>query len=82
MAERYPIDQRVLFFKGDTDFADELVNAVETKHIHWSQLRNYVVDNPNIMFVLFHFSQRYRDEEITDFFQKEVDDGLKNIYWW
>lgn len=45
-------------------------------------LKKYVVEFPNTIFMLFHFSQRYRDEEIAAFFQKEVDGGIKNLYWW
>lgn len=47
-----------------------------------SQTAAPVEKNPNVFFCLFHFSQRYRDAEITAFFQREVDAGLKNIHWW
>jgi ribonuclease BN (tRNA processing enzyme) len=61
---------------------DELENAGKTHHVHWDHLKKYVAENPNTQFMLFHFSQRYRDEEIAAFFQKEVDGGLKNLHWW
>jgi len=61
---------------------DELENAGKTHHVHWDHLKKYVVENQNTKFMLFHFSQRYRDEEIGAFFQKEVDGGLKNLHWW
>lgn len=61
---------------------DELENAEKTQHIHWQQLKPYVQNNPDKIFILFHFSQRYRDTEISAFFQKEVDTGLTNLRWW
>jgi ribonuclease BN (tRNA processing enzyme) len=61
---------------------DELENATKTQHVHWDHLKKYVVDNPNTTFMLFHFSQRYRDEEINQFFQAEIDGGLKNLFVW
>jgi len=58
---------------------DELENAIATKHVHWAQLKPIVLANPKTLFVLFHFSQRYRDVEVAAFFQKEK---IENIYWW
>jgi ribonuclease Z len=73
---------QTIFIECTFFMPDELENARETKHIHWSELKKYVVDNPHILFVLFHFSKRYKDCEILDFFKKEVDNGIKNIYYW
>jgi len=58
---------------------DELNNAVVTKHIHWQQLKPYVLANPKTIFILVHFSLRYKDEEIKEFFDK---DKLKNVELW
>jgi len=55
---------------------DELENAGKTNHIHWDQLKPYVLAHPEISFILFHFSQRYRDQEVLDFFQSEKIDNL------
>jgi ribonuclease Z len=52
-------------------YPDELERARQTRHIHWSQLRPYVVAHPSVTFVLIHFSLRYRDEEIDEFFAGE-----------
>jgi len=40
-------------------------------HIHWTQLEPIVVSHPNNTFVLIHFSCRYKESEIHQFF-----DGL------
>lgn len=62
---------------------DEINHADERKHIHWSKLKKYVLENPNVFFILFHFSQKYRDSEIKEFFDKEIEkEGIKNIYCW
>ena len=58
---------------------DELQQAIDTDHIHWSQLESIVKDNPNIKFILYHFSLRYKAEEIKDFFNKVSYD---NVYPW
>ena len=51
----------------------------DSLHIHWSQLKPYVEKYKNKTFVLFHFSRRYEDIEICDFFEKE---NMPNIYLW
>lgn len=62
---------------------DELEQANKKKHIHWNQLKPYVVQNPNVLFILVHFSQRYRDLEINDFFNNvKTVDGITNIHPW
>jgi ribonuclease Z len=76
------LEYKVIFIECTFVEPDELKNAIDTKHIHWSQLRPYVEENKDNIFVLIHFSQRYRDSDITDFFQKEVDAGLNNLRWW
>lgn len=58
---------------------DELDRAIKTKHINWIQLKPYVISHPHITFILFHFSQRYKDQEIDDFFKNE---NLNNLSWW
>ena len=74
------LEYPVIFIECTFLSDDEIQNAIDTKHIHWSQLKPIVVANPNITFVLFHFSQRYRDIEIDEFFSKESE--LRNIFWW
>jgi len=54
----------------DGDKVPETQRATDTGHIHWQQLKPYVLANPDTLFVLFHFSQRYNDLEILDFFHK------------
>jgi len=76
------LEYEVVFIECTFFMPDELENATKTQHIHWDHLKKYVVDHPNVEFMLFHFSQRYRDEEISVFFQKELDAGLKNLHWW
>lgn len=61
-------------------FDDDYDQADKTFHIHWKDLKVYVNENPQINFILIHFSQRYKKSEIIDFFEKESD--IKNIYPW
>lgn len=52
-------------------YPEELPNAIATKHIHWQQLKPYVLSNPSTLFVLIHFSLRYKEDEILQFFANE-----------
>jgi ribonuclease Z len=58
---------------------DKNNNPIDASHIYWSQLKPYVEKYKNKTFVLFHFSRRYKDTEIYDFFEKE---NMPNIYLW
>lgn len=62
---------------------DEIEQANKRKHIHWLQLKPYVVQNPNALFILVHFSERHKENEIKIFFDniKNVD-GITNIHPW
>lgn len=57
--------------------------AVEKKHIHWKELKPYVLANKQTKFMLIHFSLRYKDEEIKEFFDKELsDENIENVELW
>jgi ribonuclease Z len=57
--------------------------ATSKKHIHWNQLKPFVVAHPDITFVLFHFSLKYRDEEIKEIMdEKFAIDCIKNVELW
>ena len=57
--------------------------ATTKKHIHWGQLKPYVVANPDITFVLFHFSLKYKDDEIKSLMDEKFNqDGIKNVDLW
>jgi ribonuclease Z len=51
------------FFKDETS----------DHHIHWSQLKIIVMNNPNTNFILIHFSMRYTWDEIDKFFANEKE---------
>ena len=57
-------------------YPEELDNAIATKHIHWTQLKPYVLAHPQCLFVLIHFSLRYKEQEVLDFFRQERKDAL------
>ena len=69
----------VVFIECTFLYEDDLEMTSEKKHIHWKQLRPYVEENPEIIFMLFHFSERYSDKNIAEFFKKEK---LANANWW
>jgi len=57
-------------------YSEHLQNAIADGHMHWSKLEQFIKDHPNIKFILIHFSKRYNNSEIIDFFSKV---NLKNI---
>jgi ribonuclease Z len=62
---------------------DEHDNSVYTKHMHWEYLKPYVLSHPKMNFILFHFSQRYKPDEIKEFFDKEfLDESITNVNLW
>ena len=50
-------------------------------HIHWLQLKPIIKNNPDVHFILIHFSMRYTWDEIGDFFEKQKNE-LPNITAW
>lgn len=60
-------------------YPDEEEQARKTKHIHWNDLKDYVIQYQNITWILIHFSLRYKDHEIRQFFNNT---RLENIIPW
>ena len=57
--------------------------AINKTHIHWKHLRPYVISHPEITFMLFHFSLKYKDEEIKELMESEFKkDNIKNVELW
>lgn len=64
-------------------FDDELPLASQKKHIHWLELKPYILKNPNSLFILTHFSMRYKDREIREFFDEiQKKESIANIHPW
>jgi ribonuclease Z len=59
-----------------TFFQEEDKEGQRSKHIHWDDLKPVVEQNPQIHFILTHFSMRYSVKEIEDFFKD------KNVMTW
>ena len=77
-------DQRIYKYKNimiecTFIFDTEIDQAEKTKHMHWNYLKHYILNNPQINFILYHFSQRYKRNEITDFFAQQ---NMPNIIPW
>tara|TARA_B110000908_G_C10186032_1_gene418038 strand:+ start:153 stop:650 length:498 start_codon:yes stop_codon:yes gene_type:complete len=63
-----------------TFFMDEPVDVTE-KHIHWCNLKQVVKSNPDVQFILVHFSMRYTWDEIISFFEEQKKDVPNIIVW-
>ena len=55
---------------------DEYKLAHQAKHTHWNDLKPIIEKNQQITFLLIHFSMRYENNEIKDFFNKQ---NIENI---
>lgn len=60
-------------------YDDDYQQAFETKHCHWMTLRPIIEAHPENTFILYHFSTRYKPDEIVTFFQQNF---LPNIHPW
>jgi ribonuclease Z len=49
-------------------FLNHTNNSHQVKHIVWEQLEPYVKSHPEVTFILIHFSKRYKNTEIKEFF--------------
>ena len=58
--------------------------AIKRGHASWTQLREHVEASPGITFVLVHFSLRYKDAEIREYFTTAGSDGRRppNVVLW
>lgn len=54
-------------------------HATEKKHMCWLDIKPIVLSNPQIQWVLTHFSQKYKKEQVIEFFNNE---NLPNIKPW
>lgn len=61
---------------------EDLDQAEKTKHCHWTTLRPIIEAHPETIFVLFHFSLRYKPEQIVEFFHPEGPNFLPNVHPW
>lgn len=62
---------------------DHIDNAISNAHIHWQHLIPFVTKYQDITFILIHFSLRYRDLEILEFFETEKQKlNINNIIVW
>lgn len=48
-------------------------------HISWDELKPFILANPRVNFILIHFSMKYKESEIEDFFRAE---GVPNVKAW
>ena len=62
-------------------YMEHKLNADATRHINWFDLKPYIESNPMIDFILIHFSMQYKDSEIAEFFDSELE-NLSNVKVW
>ncbi len=58
---------------------EDLIHAHEKKHMNWLNLKPYIESNPNVNWILTHFSQKYKKEQLELFFNQE---NLPNVKPW
>jgi ribonuclease Z len=64
-------------------FPEQKEAACCNKHMLWQDLLAIVLAHPYVTFILVHWSLRYKDEEITKFFEEQATvHGFKNVICW
>lgn len=58
---------------------EDLAHGLEKKHMNWLNLKPIIQSNPQINWILSHFSQKYKKEQLETFFEKE---NIPNIKLW
>lgn len=58
---------------------EHIKHAKKDKHMHFTKLIPYIESHPEINFVLTHFSSRYTDDEIREFFKDKKKDNM--VIW-
>lgn len=62
---------------------DEIKDAIHKEHTHWEQLKPIVLSHPQNKFILFHFTQAHKDNEINEFFKNEFEiNQITNVLIW
>jgi ribonuclease Z len=57
--------------------------AIKKSHIHWNHLVPHIKSHPNNMFITYHFSERYTETQITEFFQVQKHKlDIDNVFPW
>lgn len=52
--------------------------AHESKHTHWKDLKEIIINHPHNNFILIHFSMRYSDQDILSL----LEDKPQNVHVW
>lgn len=60
-------------------YEEEQLKPDRGRHITWNQLKPIVIQNPNITFMLIHFSMRYSNEDLITFFNEQDIFNVKII---
>jgi len=60
-------------------YDDHKESAEKTKHVFWGSIKPLILKHPEITFILIHFSLRYRDSEISEFF---LSQKIDNVICW
>ena len=60
-------------------YDDEEELAKKKGHTVWKNLKPIIKNNPNNTFIIYHFSRRYKETEINEFFEQQ---GIENIIIW
>eukprot|EP00994_Dinema_validum_P009403 NODE_927_length_1230_cov_27.678239_g695_i0.p1 GENE.NODE_927_length_1230_cov_27.678239_g695_i0~~NODE_927_length_1230_cov_27.678239_g695_i0.p1 ORF type:complete len:409 (+),score=76.48 NODE_927_length_1230_cov_27.678239_g695_i0:71-1228(+) len=69
----------VIMIECTTFGTTEAQASLDRGHVHWDYLKPFVQDHPKVTFVLMHFSRRYSDSEIVQYFSFH---GHPNVVLW
>jgi len=70
---------KILIIECSFLFAEDKHLADSKKHIVWTDLEPHVKANSEVLFILIHFSHRYKEMDVFNFFQQV---SLPNVLAW
>ena len=59
--------------------------AVNRGHTHWKALKPHILEHPDTLFMLTHFTFRQTEREIIAFFEEELNkkgEAINNVSLW
>jgi ribonuclease Z len=57
-------------------YEEDISLAKKNNHIHWNEIKDIIKEKESIQFILIHFSMKYKNEDIQNFFTGQ---NIKNI---
>lgn len=80
--ERKLNDYKVIMIECNFLYDEHYEEATKRHHMHYRDIKEYALQNPNCTFILNHFSMRYTYLDIERFFKDPINGKPENVHYW